>query len=62
MGWMGSYQVALSELKWQKSSKPSEDLSKSVCQMWMKSANAEATQFSYFNVIQFVLMAADTNG
>ena len=57
---MGSYQVVLRELKRQKSSKPSRDLSQSVCQMRMKSAYAEATQCSYFNVIQFALTAADT--
>lgn len=57
---MGSYQVVLRELKRQKSSKPSRDFSQSVCQTRMKSAYAEATQCSYFNVIQFALTAADT--
>lgn len=57
---MGSYQVVLRELKRQKSSKPSKDLSQSVCQMRMKSAYAEATQCSYFNGIQFALTVADT--
>lgn len=57
---MRSYQVVLREPKQQKSSKPSRDLSQSVCQMRMKSAFAEATQCSYFNAIQFALIAADT--
>ena len=36
-------------------------LSQSVCQMRMKCFCAEATQRSYFNVIQFALTAADKN-
>lgn len=59
-GWMRPYQVVLRELKQQKSSKPSRDLSQSVCQMRMKSAFAEATQCSHFNSIQFALTEADT--
>lgn len=59
-GWVRSYQVVLRELKQQKSSKPSRDLSQSVCQRRMKSAFAEATQRSRFNAIHFALTEADT--